>query len=179
MHAPHQLTVKLFFISRCLKGSPRWELLQKPLFSKVLVMLNGLVIVWNDNPPLPIVLLLAAILLLGIVTSRIWLPVLVLKLKLSYDSYCSKDVMGSISSSLLRYWFSYSHANVLWQSGCYFITSNLMFHECTKQIEVDWYFIQDLLVKKQIVTHYVHSNDPLSDILTKTLPHASFQFTPC
>ena len=55
------------------------------------------------------------------------------------------------------------------------IPKNLVFHECNKHIVFDCHFIRDLLMKKQIVTPIIHSDDQLGDILTNPLAHASFQ----
>ena len=49
------------------------------------------------------------------------------------------------------------------------IANNLVFHERTKQIEVDCHFIREHVVSKDIALPYVSSNNQLADLLTKAM----------
>ena len=49
------------------------------------------------------------------------------------------------------------------------IASNLVFHERTKHIEVDFHFIREKIASGCVTTSFVNSNDQLADIFTKFL----------
>ena len=49
------------------------------------------------------------------------------------------------------------------------ISSNPIFHEMTKHIEVDYHFIKEKITLGCMTTSFVNSNDPLADIFTKSL----------
>ena len=49
------------------------------------------------------------------------------------------------------------------------ISSNLVFHEKTKHIEVDCHFIREKIATGCMTTSFVNSNDQLADIFTKSL----------
>ena len=60
------------------------------------------------------------------------------------------------------------------QSAIY-IAANPIFHEWTKHIEVDYHFVRDAILKKLVITPFIHSADQTADIFTKAFSKQSFQ----
>lgn len=50
------------------------------------------------------------------------------------------------------------------------IASNLVFYTRTKHIEVDYHFICERVLRKDLQVRYITTDDQLADILTKSLP---------
>jgi histone deacetylase 1/2 len=67
-------------------------------------------------------------------------------------------------------------APIIWcdNLGATYLSANPVFHACTKHVEVDYHFVRDRVVKKEIQIHFISSWDQLADVFTKPLPTSSF-----
>ena len=67
-------------------------------------------------------------------------------------------------------------APIIWcdNLGATYLSANPVFHAHTKHVEVDYYFVRDIVVKKEIQIRFISSQDQLADVFTKLFPTTSF-----
>ena len=56
------------------------------------------------------------------------------------------------------------------------IASNPVFHACTKHVEVDYHFVRERVLRRNLQVKYIASGDQLADNFTKSLSTARFGF---
>ena len=69
-----------------------------------------------------------------------------------------------------------SNTPVLWcdNLSALALASNPVFHARTKHIKVDYHFVREKVVYRDVAVKFISTTDQLADILTKSLPSPSF-----
>ena len=55
------------------------------------------------------------------------------------------------------------------------LTVNLVFHACTKHVELDYHFVHEKVSQVTLITRYAPSSQQLANLFTKPLSKSSFQ----
>lgn len=56
------------------------------------------------------------------------------------------------------------------------LASNPIFHARSKRIEVDYHFVREKLLNKDLVVEYISTSDQLANVFIKSLPSPRFHF---
>jgi hypothetical protein len=56
------------------------------------------------------------------------------------------------------------------------LASNLVFHARTKHIEVDYHFVREKVLNRDIIVKFISTHDQVADVFTKGLSSARFLF---
>jgi hypothetical protein len=63
--------------------------------------------------------------------------------------------------------------------GATYLLANLVFHARAKHIEINFHFVRERLVNKQLQVRLVSTHDQLADGFTKALPVKKFKYLIC
>ena len=68
------------------------------------------------------------------------------------------------------------HIPVLWcdNASAIALSANPVFHSRTKHIEVDYHYVREKVLRRDLCVRFVSGKDNLADIFTKPLPSPSF-----
>ena len=56
------------------------------------------------------------------------------------------------------------------------IAPNPVFHACTKHVEVDYHFVREIVLRRDLQVKYIATGDQLVDIFTMSLSTSRFVF---
>lgn len=79
-------------------------------------------------------------------------------------------------SLLTKLGFTESQPLTLWcdNIGATYLFVNIVFHACTKHVEIDYHFVKEKLAARALQIQFIYTHYHLDDIMTKGFPNAQF-----